>query len=152
MRDDYFDWPAHLETVLAQIDADVVVVSIGTNDRQAITLDGVIHQRFTDSWRTIYGERASGVMERLTQEGVETFWMGLPSARNRVFANDMAFINGILEESAAAFSARAVRADLAGNDRRCRELPALGHRRIRRYVAPCGPTTVSTSPALACAL
>ena len=105
VRDDYFDWPAHLETVLAQIDADIVVVSIGTNDRQAITLGGVIHQRFSDTWRTIYGERASGVMERLTQEGIETFWMGLPSARNRVFANDMAFINEILEESASGFTA-----------------------------------------------
>ena len=101
VRDDYYDWPGALATILADTRADAAVVSIGMNDRQAITENGVILARFSDDWRNRYADRASAMMTQLEQAGIPTFWMGMPTARNRTFSRDMAFINQVFEETAS---------------------------------------------------
>ncbi len=39
VRDDYYDWNAAIEKRIGEDDFDMVVVAIGTNDRQVIRTD-----------------------------------------------------------------------------------------------------------------
>jgi len=103
VRDDFYDWPAHLDTLLAQRRPDVAVVAIGMNDRQPITAGGAYYERFSDAWRDRYGARAAALMERLTGAGVPVLWLGMPIARSARFSEGMRVINAVFEQTAARY-------------------------------------------------
>jgi hypothetical protein len=102
VRDDFYDWPAALDRLLARHDVDVAVVSIGMNDRQGMTAEGTVHRRFGDSWTRLYGRRVDSVMRRLNGAGIPTYWVGLPAAASRSFSEGMRRINAIFEARAFA--------------------------------------------------
>ncbi|MEX0847545.1 MAG: DUF459 domain-containing protein, partial [Ilumatobacteraceae bacterium] len=89
-RPDFFDWPAHFTQVLAQVDPDIVVVTLGGNDSQGLAIaDGTfIAQSPTGDaaddaeWRAEYGERAGAVMDQLTAGGRTLIWVGIPNDDN----------------------------------------------------------------------
>lgn len=101
VRNDFYDWPAQLDALLAQRRPDVAVVAIGMNDRQPITQGGTHYERFSDAWRALYGERAGRMMERLTAAGVPVIWLGMPIARSGQFSDGMRVINAVFQETAA---------------------------------------------------
>ncbi len=101
VRPDFYDWPAALDQLLDRQSYDAVVVSIGTNDQQAIAGQGVNHQRFGEEWQEIYRQRVERMMDRLVQSEIPSFWLGLPSARNARFSQGLAVITGIFEQAAA---------------------------------------------------
>jgi hypothetical protein len=102
VRDDFYDWPAALDRLLARHPVDIAVVSIGMNDRQGMSAEGTVHRRFTESWRRIYGERVDSMMQRLVEAGVAAYWVGLPAAASRSFSDGMQRINAIVEARAFA--------------------------------------------------
>ena len=102
VRDDFYDWPAALDRLLAQYDIDIAVVSVGMNDRQAITAGGAIHPRFGDSWHRLYGERVDRMMQRLAGAGIPAYWMGMPASGGPAFSRGMQTINAVFEARAAA--------------------------------------------------
>ncbi|NBC33149.1 MAG: DUF459 domain-containing protein [Alphaproteobacteria bacterium] len=101
VRDDFYDWPAHLAQLLAAQRFDAVVVSVGMNDRQNIALPGTILPRFSDAWRAAYAERVDRMMALIDEAGVPGFWMGMPIARSAAFSRGMSVINEVFESVAA---------------------------------------------------
>lgn len=101
VRDDFYDWPAHLAQLLSAQRFDAVVVSVGMNDRQNIALPGGILPRFSDPWRAAYAERVDRMMAQIEVAGVPGFWMGMPIARSASFSSGMAVINEVFESVAA---------------------------------------------------
>ena len=89
-RPDYFDWPAHLAQTVPAAAPDIVVVTFGGNDAQALTQpDGTVVQGVPTGkaggdveWRAEYGKRVGALMDTLSAEGRTLVWVGIPSSQN----------------------------------------------------------------------
>lgn len=78
-RDDFFDWPKHLNELVDAYNPDLVVVCIGANDGQNI-LDPSRkrHVVGTSSWETTYQQRAEEFIRIAQSKGAQVLWLGLP--------------------------------------------------------------------------
>lgn len=89
-RPDFFDWPAHLAQVLPAVDPDIVVMTLGGNDSQGLSIaDGTfIAQSPTGDpskdaeWRAEYGKRVGAVMDQVLADGRTLIWVGIPNDDN----------------------------------------------------------------------
>ncbi len=92
-RPDFFDWPAHMAATVPAADPDIVVVTFGGNDAQALTdvseavLVGVpTGEAGGDAeWRAEYARRVGAVMDYLTADGRSLVWVGIPNAADPDF-------------------------------------------------------------------
>jgi len=103
-RPDYFDWAA---TARAQIDRyrpDAVVVTLGGNDGQGITLPGgKVLDAGTPAWAAEYQRRAAILMRIWTGGGARPlYWMTLPIARPAVLDADYRMMQAAVDRAARA--------------------------------------------------
>ncbi|MHA1158139.1 MAG: DUF459 domain-containing protein [Alphaproteobacteria bacterium] len=95
VRDDYYNWGAVLPGLLNDQQPDVVVVAIGSNDRQQIKQDGKRHAPLSSGWEAAYEGRIEGIADTLKVFGRPFFWVGAPPMRGRSASRDMAYFNGL---------------------------------------------------------
>lgn len=95
VRDDHFDWPANIGTILDEEKPDAVVIMIGANDRQAITTKGQIFAARSPEWTTEYQSRLSSFTKQITDKNYPLIWVGQPPFRPRGMAQDMLALNEI---------------------------------------------------------
>jgi len=87
-RPDFFDWPAHFNTVVPEVQPDIVVVTFGGNDAQGLSIaDGtfIVNQptgEGDEEWRTEYGRRVGATMDQLSAGGRTLIWVGIPNDDN----------------------------------------------------------------------
>jgi len=74
----YYDWPAHLATLLATVRPQLVVVFIGANDDQGLSLDGAASVPGTPAWVAGYAGRVDEVVSEATNAGARVVWVGMP--------------------------------------------------------------------------
>ncbi|NTG46037.1 DUF459 domain-containing protein [Agrobacterium rhizogenes] len=79
VRQDYYNWPQQLPTMLDQLKPAVVVVMIGANDRQQIIGDGLNEKYGTDPWFLAYEERVQQFAKLVTNRHIPLIWVGLPA-------------------------------------------------------------------------
>ena len=83
VRDDYFDWPAHVGTHMAQRDPEAVVFMVGGNDGQDMSVNGTRYAAGSAQWRDEYQRRAVRVMRTLSGGGRRSvYYLGMPPARS----------------------------------------------------------------------
>jgi len=105
-RPDYYDWQAELEQFLRDDPIDAAVFSIGLNDMQSAVLrEGGHHNFRTPEWDQTYQERVASLMETLRQNGVPTFWIGLPIMRSGTYSGNIAHLNSFFEPLAGQHGA-----------------------------------------------
>jgi len=119
VRDDYYDWPAALESLLQQHDFQIAVVLFGTNDRQAIRTESGVYRPGSKQWQQLYRQRVDRITQLLREEGVAIYWVGLPIMRSRSFSRHADLVNRIVSASAAQNGVRYIEtwqefADAAG--------------------------------------
>ena len=104
VRDDFFDWPAHIRTQLAKRDAEAVIVMMGGNDGQGFTLaGGRVVKDGTPEWAAEYQRRATIMMRLVTEGGKRhVYWVGMPIAKSARLAKDYSLINVALRNAAAS--------------------------------------------------
>ena len=101
-RPDYYDWNSEIDEVIADEDMDIAIVSIGLNDGQPVFYEGRWDHDFgTPEWDRIYRERVLAFMTELTDAGIPTFWLGLPTVRSAEFDQRVQHMNEIYREAAA---------------------------------------------------
>lgn len=97
-----FDWPAQAQTLATTEHATVAFALFGANDRPPVRGGGEVNEaalrRFTDT----YAERVAAVATPFRQAGVPLVWVGHPIVRDPAFAEDVALLNDIFADSAAA--------------------------------------------------
>ena len=79
-RPDYYNWPARMQELLGQSDADVVVMMVGSNDDQSL-LDRqghVVAKLGTPAWDEEYRRRVAGVMDLVNNGRRRLVWVGMP--------------------------------------------------------------------------
>ncbi len=96
-RPDFYDWPAHLNESIPQVNPDIVVVTFGGNDAQGLSLPElsasgnpqfVFDQPKGDGgetdqqWAEEYGRRVGAVMDFLTAGNRTLIWVGIPNAKS----------------------------------------------------------------------
>jgi len=96
-RYDYVDIQARTRGQLEQQPVDVAVILFGTNDAQAIEMEGQIHPFGSDGWKAAYARRVDDLVALLRSRDVAVYWVGLPRMKRSTFDARMTLINGVVE-------------------------------------------------------
>lgn|GEM_PF-2127128 len=102
-RPDYVDWSLVAQQQVAEYHPDAVVVIMGGNDFQNMTLpNGAFFTAGTPAWTKEYERRAEICMRIWTQGGTKrVYWLSMPPARDSDWAYDDNQINIALKAAAA---------------------------------------------------
>ncbi|WP_029415087.1 SGNH/GDSL hydrolase family protein [Brevundimonas bacteroides] len=101
-RYDYVDIQAKTARQIAEEPIDAAVILFGTNDGQAIELDGVIHHFGSDGWKAAYARRVDDLVALLRGQGIAVYWVGLPEMKRAGFDAKMNLINEVVSVRMAA--------------------------------------------------
>ncbi|RKF06093.1 DUF459 domain-containing protein [Oceaniradius stylonematis] len=95
VRDDFYDWPGEIGAILEEVKPSVLVVHLGSNDRQPLRVDGATREVLSEQWRTEYQSRIDAFINAAGQAGVALVWTGSPPFRFRSMSADMLAFNEI---------------------------------------------------------
>lgn len=107
VRDDYYDWPAAIGPIIEEQKPSLVIVMVGSNDRQQLLVDGSREKVRSAKWTEEYGARAGRLVKEIRARGLPLFWVGLPSFKSSSMSNDMLAFNdvyrGVVEAAGGQF-------------------------------------------------
>ncbi len=95
VRDDYFDWPGILPGYATELKPSLIIVSLGANDRQQMSIDVQKEKFRTEKWLTEYTRRVSAFAALARNEKVPLLWVGMPPFQSSSMTADMVTLNGI---------------------------------------------------------
>lgn len=99
VRQDYHDWPKVLKDLIDRKERmDVVVMMVGSNDRQTIRDETGAHEFRSDGWSAAYAKRIDALINTAREGGVKLVWVGVPVMQGQRFAADMLFVNTLAKE------------------------------------------------------
>ncbi len=99
----YYDWSAHLATLLATDHPQVVVVFIGANDDQGLSLDRAAAVPGTAAWVAGYAGRVDEVVREATDAGARIVWVGMPPMADPDLSAAMEVEDAIYRRETASF-------------------------------------------------
>lgn len=102
VRDDYYDWPGSLAAMLEETDPAIVIVMLGSNDRQAMSVAGRSEAARSDAWLKEYERRAALIAEAVTAKDIPLVWVGMIPFRPSTMSADMLAFNDIYRKVAEA--------------------------------------------------
>lgn len=100
-RPDYFDWMAHLQTLLNKHHPDLLIVNMGANDPQDIAVQGKRHYVGDAAWNTMYSSRVKQFISLAAERGVTTFWVGMPVMGKTAYGKKVHTINSLVAQACA---------------------------------------------------
>ena len=104
VRDDYYDWRANLGPIMEEEKPAVVVVMIGSNDRQQIDTGSGSASLRSDAWVAEYQKRIAAIAGTVKDKGVPLVWVGVPSFKFDRMSEDMIFLNDLYSKGVASVS------------------------------------------------
>ncbi|MEF2071829.1 SGNH/GDSL hydrolase family protein [Consotaella aegiceratis] len=104
VRDDHYDWLQNIGPILDEAKPAVVVVMLGSNDRQAIAAPSGSLALRSEQWTAEYERRATALAQAIAQKNVPLVWVGVPAFKFERMSEDMVFFNGIYGKAAASVS------------------------------------------------
>ena len=93
VRDDYYDWPGSISPILEEVKPALVVMMIGSNDRQAMRVDGATEKVRTEAWDKEYNARINTFARTVRGTGVPLIWVGGPPFRFKSMSADILAFN-----------------------------------------------------------
>lgn len=99
----FFNWESGARSIVRTERPDAVVMLIGGNDRNDMTVRGQTLVPGTQAWENEYERRARVVMRAIMAEGVQrVFWSGPPTARDPQWNSVYADVNAALVRAAGS--------------------------------------------------
>lgn len=95
VRDDYYDWPASIGEILDKEQPVAVVVMIGSNDRQQMSVGGNREQPRSDPWNKEYERRATQLTKAIRDRDLPLIWVGNLPFKSAAMSSDMIAFNDI---------------------------------------------------------
>ncbi|MFC6490123.1 DUF459 domain-containing protein, partial [Nitratireductor sp. GCM10026969] len=95
VRDDFYDWNSEIGPILEEVEPSVVVVMIGSNDRQQLVVDGRRERPQTEPWLAEYTRRVTRFTQAIEEADVPLVWTGLPPFESSSMSSDMLAFNDI---------------------------------------------------------
>ena len=102
VRDDYYDWPGTIEGIIEEVKPALVVTMIGSNDRQAMRVDGRTEKVRSEAWEREYKariERFAGIVQK---SNTPLIWVGGPPYRFKSMSTDILAFNEFYRTAAEA--------------------------------------------------
>lgn len=101
-RPDFFDWNEKAEELIGLYNPNVVMVMMGTNDAQQLTLvdqkGKKTYLKFgTEEWKEEYGRRVEDFLKIFNDRNIIVFWVGLPSMCEPNYSERIKIIESIQE-------------------------------------------------------
>lgn len=101
-RLDAFDWMSKVKQLMQDEKPDIVVMMIGTNDKQAMRLNGKVFQPGSEEWEDEYRRRVGQCMDLMVDGNArQIMWIELPDMREKKLQKDATEINEIIQEETA---------------------------------------------------
>lgn len=101
VRDDHYDWVAELGPMIEETKPAVVVVMLGSNDRQPIdTPSGTLALR-SDGWSAEYEKRVEALAKIVADKKLPLVWVGMPAFKYDRMTEDMVYLNDLYRKAAA---------------------------------------------------
>jgi uncharacterized protein len=100
VRDDYFNWPENLPAYVAETNPSLIIISLGANERQQMSIDGQKEKFRTDNWLAEYTRRTSAFAALARKEKTPLLWVGMPPFQSTSMTADMVTLNGIFRTEA----------------------------------------------------
>jgi uncharacterized protein len=93
VRNDYYDWQAKLPSFVEQLQPSIVVIMVGSNDRQALRGVAGNPEPLSEDWQKEYVQRVQALVRTATSKSIPVMWMGLPSFPSASMSADMIKLN-----------------------------------------------------------
>ena len=94
----FTDWFSEVDTILEEQQFDTVMLMLGANAAQPISLDTGEVLWDTPEWNSIYRERATRLIARLKAHTGRVFWVGIPPMLKQGYRERMERQNQIISE------------------------------------------------------
>lgn len=100
VREDVYNWPAEIKTLIETEKAAAVVIMLGANDRQQLRAGETREQLLTEGWTKEYRARTLAFAAAVAESKVPLVWVGLPAFKQKKMLSDMLAFNDIYRQSA----------------------------------------------------
>ena len=101
VRNDYYDWQSQIGPILDEVKPQIAVVLVGSNDRQAMKIDGRSEPVRSDAWTAEYTRRATVVAKAVTSRHIPLLWVGVPAFQSPSMSDDILAFDGIFRTVAS---------------------------------------------------
>jgi hypothetical protein len=101
VRNEFWDWPKHMDAVVRARDPQVSVFMVGANDDQPVEVDGTSYGPPDAHWVAEYRRRVGQVMTTLTAGGRRLVWIGMPPMQDLAYSQSMGLLDRIMEQEAS---------------------------------------------------
>lgn len=93
VRDDHFNWPANIGSLIRDEKPAAVVVMIGANDRQAINVKGTSLTPRSPEWTAEYQRRIDSFIKTIGDNHTPLIWVGQPPFMPHGMSQDILALN-----------------------------------------------------------
>ncbi len=101
VRDDHFDWSKGLRDLAAGSDrVDMLVVMLGSNDRQPLRDETGAHEFGSDRWKELYQRRIDDLLAVAREKRWPVLIVGMPVMQEPRLSAGMVVVNALLKERA----------------------------------------------------
>ena len=95
MRDDYYNWPEQARSIVEEVQPSIIIVQIGSNDRQQLEVNGEREPVRSLNWTAEYERRTQALIDALKSRNTPLLWIGLPAFKSPSMTTDMVALNGV---------------------------------------------------------
>ena len=95
VRNDHYDWPGNIGSVIDEEKPTAVVVMIGSNDRQQMVVNGTRESPRTEAWTAEYERRVAALTKIVRDRQLPLIWVGNLPFRPGAMSSDMIAFNDI---------------------------------------------------------
>ncbi|ESY13484.1 DUF459 domain-containing protein [Mesorhizobium sp. M0999] len=100
VRDDVYNWPEQVKSLVESERPAAVVVMLGSNDRQQMRVNDVREQPRSENWTKEYERRTEALGKALAATKVPYLWVGMPAFKTPKMTSDMLAFNDIYHSAA----------------------------------------------------
>lgn len=100
VRDDFYNWPEQIKSVIEAEKPAAVVVMLGSNDRQQMRVGDVREQPRSENWTNEYERRTEAFGGAIASTKVPFLWVGMPAFRVSKMTSDMLAFNDVYRSAA----------------------------------------------------
>lgn len=95
VRDDFYNWPVEIKSLIETEKPSAVIVMLGSNDRQQMRVGEVREQPRSENWTKEYERRADALGKAIQDTKVPFLWVGMPAFGVSKMNSDMLAFNDI---------------------------------------------------------
>jgi hypothetical protein len=95
VRQDYHNWQSELPALIDEIKPAAVVLSLGANDRQVMTIGGSKEKFRSEAWTKEYERRVDALALTVRGKKLPLLWVGMPAFQTASMTADMSAFNTI---------------------------------------------------------